>query len=769
MKISSAIIATALVLLPSAVHARVDQPDHIIYGNASIFGNPAGPGAVIEMRTVPDNEVLARYELGRDPRLGQQYSLATPMDDVDPRIAGRARPGDPVRIYIGSQLSAETTVGQPGRAVRLDIDPQNMGTGPSISVSDASLFEGNDGAMPTAVLTVSMNTTHDVDIMIDWQTAADTAVGGVGCAGETDYITAEDQLTIPGGSQTGQITVDICGDTQVEPDEVFMVNLLNAQPAGVFGDPGAVVTVKDDDNVPQVSVADVWVTEPRSGSSQAVFNISLSRNNEEDVEVDWQTSGNNAAAPADYVEAGGSVTIPAGQLTAQVAVTVNADGFAEPNESFNLDLSNPVQATLGDARALGVIVDPGYDPAVEHNQDVVDESNGVTGIADPSGVAITPDGEHVYVTSRSLDSVAAFSRRPGDGVLTPIATFDSQSAGFEGMLLDSPADIVISPDGNHVYMAARNDNSVVVLARNPASGSVTFVENKLDETLEAGSMIRGLSGASRLLMSDDGRHLYVSGSNADGLAVFERDPATGTLTFLEAEENGVDDPDDAGGAPQALDQPAGMRLSPDGGQLYLATRTGDAVVVFDRTVDDGSPDFGRLSYRTAYINGLSGIEGLDGASDIAITDNGEQLFVAAEESNAVTHMNRAPDGSLSMRVVRRQGDPDLPGLGGPQRVVLSPDNTELFVTGFADSSLTLFERMTEARDGFDIGDLRVRQTLFDEQGTVLNMAGPTAMAASADDAHLYVVATVDDAVVVFGRISVDILFRDGFESPQPPL
>jgi hypothetical protein len=74
------------------------------------------------------------------------------------------------------------------------------------------------------------------------------------------------------------------------------------------------------------------------------------------------------------------------------------------------------------------------------------------------------------------------------------------------------------------------------------------------------------------------------------------------------------------------------------------------------------------------------------------------------------------------------------------------------------------ERMRPGNiDGLPEGDLRLRQTVFDDAGAVLNMAGPTAVVPSADDEHLYVVANEDDAIVVFRRISVDEVFSNDFE------
>ena len=169
MNASLSRVFALLMLLSGSTHAAIDAPDHIIYGNVTIFGAPATFGTVIELRSHPAGEALARYELGSDAALGAQFALRIPMDTVDPRRPGYARPGDPVRIFVGTQIAAETSVGAEGVAVRLDLDPQNMGTGPSVIVASASKFEGLN--QPSLLnFAVSMNTTSTDVVQVEWST-----------------------------------------------------------------------------------------------------------------------------------------------------------------------------------------------------------------------------------------------------------------------------------------------------------------------------------------------------------------------------------------------------------------------------------------------------------------------------------------------------------------------------------------------------------------------------------------------------------------------
>jgi DNA-binding beta-propeller fold protein YncE len=213
-----------------------------------------------------------------------------------------------------------------------------------------------------------------------------------------------------------------------------------------------------------------------------------------------------------------------------------------------------------------------------------------------------------------------------------------------------------------------------------------------------------------------------------------------------------------------LERPAGLTVSADGSQVYVAARFGNAVVVFDRQSDAAEPRFGELSFRTAYRNGLLGVSGIAGASDLVLSPDGAQLYVAAEADNGVVRFDRAGDGSLTWRRRFSRGDAGLPGMAGPQSISLSPDGTELYVAGFGDSSLTIFERLVT---GDTAGTLRPLQTLFDEEGAVFNMGGPVAVVPSADDRQVYVVASTDSSIVVFRRLQSERIFSDGFEVVLP--
>jgi len=765
MKRQLAILLLLGMLFAAAVQARIEAPDHVIYGNATVFGDPVAPGQRIEARLLSTGEVIASYELGFDARLGDQYALRVPMDTVDPRVDGRARPGDPVRILIEDIVAGETTVGAEGTATRLDLDPQNLGTGPSLQITDVEVFEGNAGTTP-AVFDITLNTTSESDVIVRWETVDVEAVGGPNCGAGIDYLAGQDELVIPPGEQQGSVTVLVCGDNEIESTETFelAISVIN----GVPSRPAAVGTIIDDDDVPSLRVADVSVLEPAAGATaQAVFQARLTKNSDFEARFEYQTEPLNAVPGADYETATGSITIPPGELEADIPVEIlNAPGTSEP-KSFLMRFSDGFNLVIDQNQALGVIEDPAFKPAVEHEQDIVNQQD-VVALAAPTALAISPDGAHAYVTSEALDAVLLFSRNAFNGRLRFVETYDIRTAGFENALLDGAIDVRVSPDGAYVYVAAFEDNAIAVFERNEDSGRLGFVQNQIDGQIGAPDAPEnsGLEGVRQLLLSVDGAHLYAASARnqTNAVAVFGRDAATGELRFMEAEANGLDDADDAGATVVGMSRPSGLALSSDGDQLYVASRAGDAVQVFERIADADSADYGYLSFVTAYQDGLDGITGLNGAFDIAVTGDNEHVYVSAENENAIVLFDRNIDGTLAQLEVFGRQVPERPGLTGAQGLAVSPDGLEVFATGFADDSLTIFERMRPDNElGATPGDLRVRQTLFDDQGKTLNMAGPTRVTPSADDEYLYVVANQDNAIVVLRRISLDIIFEDDFE------
>jgi 6-phosphogluconolactonase (cycloisomerase 2 family) len=177
-----------------------------------------------------------------------------------------------------------------------------------------------------------------------------------------------------------------------------------------------------------------------------------------------------------------------------------------------------------------------------------------------AAITVSPDGAHVYVGSDRR--VVAFGRNAGTGSLTFIE--EEWSFDFER----TATGVTVSPDGMSVYATSASvDEALAVFLRNPATGTLAFVE-----VLSSISLTR-VSGA---MVSQDNSYLYVPVIRS--VRVYTRDAVTGALTFLEEQRDEVDGVDGLYGANS-------VTLSPDGVHLYVTSGGDNKIVVFSRGPD----------------------------------------------------------------------------------------------------------------------------------------------------------------------------------------
>jgi hypothetical protein len=118
----------------------------------------------------------------------------------------------------------------------------------------------------------------------------------------------------------------------------------------------AAVEILDNDGVtPVMSISNATVTEPISGQSTAVFDLSLSVPSALPISVQYATA-NGTATEGKYVAQAGTLNFTPGQTTAQISVVVNSDFVQTTTETFTVNLSNPVNVTLGNTSATGTIL-----------------------------------------------------------------------------------------------------------------------------------------------------------------------------------------------------------------------------------------------------------------------------------------------------------------------------------------------------------------------------------------------------------------------------
>jgi Calx-beta domain len=177
-----------------------------------------------------------------------------------------------------------------------------------------------------------------------------------------DYAATSGTLTFAPGETAKTATVQANGDTTVEPDETFTVNLSNAVGNATIADAQAVATIVNDDRTAtpppaRISIDDVTMAEGNAGQTAFRFTVSLDRAQSAPVTVGFATADGTATAASDYAANAGAVTLAAGETTKTVSVQVNGDTRKEPDETFKVDLAIAAgNATIADGQAVGTIV-----------------------------------------------------------------------------------------------------------------------------------------------------------------------------------------------------------------------------------------------------------------------------------------------------------------------------------------------------------------------------------------------------------------------------
>ena len=103
-----------------------------------------------------------------------------------------------------------------------------------------------------------------------------------------------------------------------------------------------------------------------------------------------------------------------------------------------------------------------------------DNTNGVDGLDFANFVVPSPDGRHVYVAGGADRAVAVFERDTTVGALSFVEARFNGTGGING--LGSPQGLAVSPDGRHLYVAGSGQRPVVVFARDATTGSLSFFE-----------------------------------------------------------------------------------------------------------------------------------------------------------------------------------------------------------------------------------------------------------------------------------------------------
>jgi DNA-binding beta-propeller fold protein YncE len=418
-------------------------------------------------------------------------------------------------------------------------------------------------------------------------------------------------------------------------------------------------------------------------------------------------------------------------------------------------------------------------------------------------IAISPDGRNVYVAASASDSIAVFDRSRSTGALTQpkgkagcVASVLGHAKGDAGcglaLGLNGPNSVAVSPDGKNVYATTRGGASVVAFHRNRLTGQLRQLPPSASGCI-SGLPIpgctagRGLKWPDVVVISPDGKNVYVGDFAGSGVTSFSRAGKAGALTQLSGTAGCITEAGEEGCAKGTnLDQVEGLAINPSGTAVYTAAAGSSAITFLARDASTGALAQNGCIASEAVEGCARGYE-FGGVNALAFSADGSDVYATSLLSNSITTFQRllggdgisqppGPDRQVSKEkgpgketVPAAEGTPSpdgctvfmrSPGCGfaramqAPEGLDVSPDGSSVYVAAFQTGAIDVFDRDAETgvvtQKSGERGCVAPKKVPGCTLGRALGGAG--SLVVSPDGKNVYSTSQLSSAVDVFRRI-----------------
>ncbi|HEY2716318.1 MAG TPA: beta-propeller fold lactonase family protein [Solirubrobacterales bacterium] len=401
----------------------------------------------------------------------------------------------------------------------------------------------------------------------------------------------------------------------------------------------------------------------------------------------------------------------------------------------------------------------------------------LTGPGDGFGshaIAISPDGRSVYVAASKSSSIAVFARNPQTGALKQpkgkagcVAAKAEHGCGLAIGLI-GPNSVAVSPDGQYVYATSRGGSSLTSFLRDKKTGALVQLPPSSSGCISGlpipeCTAARALVDPDVVVVSPDGKNVYVGAFAGNAVVSFARNAASGALTQLEGTAGCIALATGGCATGVGLGAIEGLDISPDGTAVYAAAASSNAIAVLARNAETGA--LAQATDKTGCITnvettGCTTGRQIAGANTVAVGPQGA-VYVTSLLSNSITSFSEAEPAKLVQNegaagcliFLRSAGCAFGRAMSAPEGVAVSPDGSSVYVTAFATGAIDVMDRDPKTggveQKPHRAGCVAPKSVSGCTLGRAL--AGSGSAVVSPDGRNVYSTAFVSNAVDVFRR------------------